>query len=169
VAPPEQVGKLSEDTLMKIAVAIALAPALFAAFSLPALAVEASYTVKSESTPDAVWAKVGDFCGIANWGLGLKCALSADGKTRTLTTQDGAVIVEQLESRDDAARSYSYTIVTPGPLPVANYHSKIAVSPAGSGSSIVWSGKFDAKGASDADAKKLFDGLYKTGAESLAK
>ena len=94
---------------------------------------------------------------------------SADGKIRTLTTQDGGVVVEQLDNRDDAARTYSYTIVTPGPLPVANYHSKIAVTEAGAGSSIVWSGKYDAKGASDADAKKIFDGLYKAGVDNLAK
>jgi len=149
--------------------ALACGAVLASAFSLPAVAVEASYTATSASSPDAVWAKIGDFCGISNWGLGLKCALSADGKTRTLTTQDGGVVVEHLDGRDDRARSYSYTILSAGPLPVANYHSKIAVSPAAAGSSITWSGQFDAKGASDADAKKIFDGLYKAGVDDLAK
>jgi hypothetical protein len=143
--------------------------ALLASFAFPALAVEASYTVASASTPDAVWAKVGDFCGIVNWGLGLKCALSEDAKTRTLTTADGGVVVEHLDSRDDAARTFTYTIISAGPLPVANYHSTISVKPAGAGSSIVWTGKFDAKGASDADAKKVMEGLYKAGADNLAK
>ena len=87
---------------------------------------------------------------------------------RTLTTTDGGVIVERLESRDDAGRTYSYTILS-GPLPVANYNSTIAVVPAGAGSSIVWSGKYDAKGASDADAKKVIDGIYKAGVDNLAK
>ena len=154
---------------MMKALALACGAVLASSISLPALAVEASYTATSASSPDAAWAKIGDFCGIGNWGLGLKCELSPDGKTRTLTTQDGGVVVEHLESRDEAARSYSYTIVSPGPLPVANYHSKIAVSPASAGSSITWSGKFDSKGASDADAKKLFDGLYKAGVDNLAK
>ncbi len=154
---------------MRKALALGCGAILSSSFSLPAFAVESSDTAASASSPDAVWAKIGDFCGIANWGLGLKCALSADGKIRTLTTQDGGVVVEQLDNRDDAARTYSYTIVTPGPLPVANYHSKIAVTPAGAGSSIVWSGKYDAKGASDADAKKIFDGLYKAGVDNLAK
>lgn len=157
------------NMLMRKALALGCGAILSSSFSLPAFAVELSYTAASASSPDAVWAKIGDFCGIANWGLGLKCALSADGKIRTLTTQDGGVVVEQLDNRDDAARTYSYTIVTPGPLPVANYHSKIAVTPAGAGSSIVWSGKYDAKGASDADAKKIFDGLYKAGVDNLAK
>ncbi len=122
----------------------------------------------STSSADAVWAKVGDFCAIGNWLPGLKRALSADGKTRTLTTEQGAIVVEHLESRDDAGRSYSYTVVS-GPLPVANYHSTLSVVPAGAGSSDVWTGKYNSKGASDADAQKVIDGIYKAGADSLAK
>jgi hypothetical protein len=152
---------------MKKALALAWGCTLLALSARSTLALESSYTATSASSADSVWAKVGDFCGVANWLPGLKCALSADGKTRTLTTDQGAVIVERLESRDDAARSYSYTIIG-GPLPVANYHSTITVFPAGAGSSIVWSGKYDAKGVSDADAKKVIDGIYK-GADNLAK
>ncbi len=130
--------------------------------------LNSSYKAESASSPDAVWAKVGDFCGIGKWLPGVTCSLSADGKTRTLKTNDGAVIVEHLESRDDKARSYTYTILS-GPLPVANYHSTLMVEPSGSGSVVVWTGKYDAKGASDADAKKVIDGIYKAGADSLAK
>ncbi len=142
---------------------------LVSSFAFPALAVESSYTAASASAPDAVWAKVGDFCGITNLLPGLKCALSEDGKVRTLTTPEGGVVVEHLDSRDDVARTYTYTIITAGPLPVANYHSTLSVQPAGAGSSIVWTGKYDAKGASDDEAKKVMDGIYKTGADNLAK
>ena len=100
-----------------------------------------------------------------NTGPGLKCALSEDGKVRTLTTPEGGVVVEHLDSRDDVARTYTYTIITAGPLPVAT----LSVQPAGAGSSIVWTGKYDAKGASDDEAKKVMDGIYKTGADNLAK
>jgi hypothetical protein len=153
---------------MKKALAVVFAGALLGSSSLAAFAVESSYAAKSASSADAVWAKVGDFCGIGHWLPGVTCALSADGKTRTLTTTEGAVVVEQLEARDDAARSYSYTIIS-GPLPVANYHSTISVQSAGAGSAIVWIGKYDAKGASDADAKKVIDGIYKAGVDNLAK
>ena len=153
---------------MKKALALACGGALLASFSHPAFAIKSKYTAASASSPDAVWAKVGDFCGISKWVPGLTCALSEDGKVRTLTTADGGVIVERLESRDDAGRTYSYTILS-GPLPVANYHSTIAVVPAGAGSSIVWTGKYDAKGASNSDAKKVMDGIYKAGADNLAK
>ena len=164
----EEAGTLGGITLMKKTLTAVCGGALIGSLAIPALAIESSYTVSSASSADAVWAKVGDFCGIKNFVPGLTCALSADGKTRTLTTAEGAVLVEQLEGRDDAARSYSYTIIS-GPLPVANYHSTISVKPTDSGSSIVWTGKYDAKGASDADAKNVIDGIYKAGADNLAK
>jgi hypothetical protein len=50
---------------------------------------------------------------------------------------------------------------------VANYHSTISVSPDGKGSSIKWAGAYAAKGAADADAKKVFDGIFESGEKAL--
>jgi hypothetical protein len=94
--------------------------------------------------------------------------LSDGGKTRTLSLKGGGTIVEKLVSRDDTAHSYTYQIVS-SPLPVSDYESTIKVLPEGSGSSIVWTGDYKAKGASDADAKKTIDGVYKAGVDALAK
>jgi hypothetical protein len=47
--------------------------------------------------------------------------------------------------------------------------STISVAAAGTGSTITWSGKYDAKGASDADAKKTMDGVYQGGVDQLVK
>jgi polyketide cyclase/dehydrase/lipid transport protein len=121
----------------------------------------------SSMSPDALWKKVGDFCGIAAWHPAIeKCVLSADGKQRTLWLKGGGSILEALEKWDDANRSYSYIILS-GPLPVANYHSTISVGADPKGSALKWTGKFDAKGAPDADAKKTMDGVYEAGAKSL--
>ena len=62
--------------------------------------------------------------------------------------------------------SYSYRIIE-SPLPVANYASTIAVEDEG-GTTIVWTGKFDAKGAPDADAIGVIEGIYQGGLDSLA-
>jgi len=135
----------------------------------PAAAVDSSIKGTSAASVDAVWTKVGDFCGIANWHPAIeKCALSADGKTRTLSLKGGGTIVEKLEKRDDAQHSYSYSIVE-GPLPVANYMSTISVAKDGAGAMITWNGHYDAKGASDADAKKTIDGVYQAGVDALVK
>ena len=132
-----------------------------------AFALDSGITMKSSMSPDALWKKVGDFCGIGEWHPAVeKCVLSADGKKRTLSLKGGGTLVEGLENVDSAGRTYTYTILS-GPLPVTNYHSTISVSPDPKGSSIKWVGKCDAKGPSDADAKKVIDGIYESGEKAL--
>ena len=136
---------------------------------LSAAAVEASYKATSSSSVDAVWTKVGNFCGIASWHPALAgCDLSADGKERTLTLKGGGTIVEDLVKWNDKGHSYTYTIKS-SPLPVAHYISTIAVKKHGKGSEIVWTGHFKAKGAPAAKAKGIITGIYKAGADALAQ
>jgi hypothetical protein len=135
--------------------------------SASALALDSSVTMPSSMSPDALWKKVGDFCGISAWHPAIeKCVLSTDGKQRTLSLKGGGTIIEALENWDDANRSYKYTILS-GPLPVANYHSTISVTGDAKGSALKWMGTYDAKGAPDADAKKTIDGVYDAGAKAL--
>ncbi len=146
---------------------ISVAAAAFLISTGAAFALESSLTMTSSMSPEALWKKIGDFCGIASWHPAIeKCVLSADGKQRTLSLKGGGTIVEALENLDDAGRTYTYTIVS-GPLPVADYHSTISVSSGPKGSSLKWVGKYDAKGASDADAKKVIDGIYEAGEKAL--
>jgi Polyketide cyclase / dehydrase and lipid transport len=154
---------------MKVLTGAAIAVSLLVLTAIPASALESSIKGSSTASAAAEWAKIGDFCGIGKWHPAIeKCVLSADGKQRTLSLKGGGTIVEKLEKRDDAAHSYTYSIVE-GPLPVANYMSTISVAAAGTGSTITWSGKYDAKGASDADAKKAIDGVYQGGVDQLVK
>jgi Polyketide cyclase / dehydrase and lipid transport len=145
-------------------ISVAAATFLFSAGS--AFALDSSVTMTSSMSPDDLWKKVGDFCGIANWHPAIeKCVLSADGKERTLSLKGGGTVVERLENLDSANRAYTYTIISG--LPAANYHSTISVSPDPKGSSLKWVGAYDAKGVSDAEAKKIFDGIYEAGEKSL--
>lgn len=136
-----------------------------------AFAVEARKRVESlEITPEKVWAVIGDFCGIANWHPAVaKCDLSEkDGKqVRTLTLQDGATIVEQLTEWNEENRSYTYTILE-SPLPVANYTATLSTkADDDGGAGIRWLGNFDAKGATDDEAKAVIEGIYEAGLNSL--
>ena len=134
---------------------------------LAAQALESSAKAASKLSANALWEKIGDFCGIGKWHPAIeKCELSADGKTRTLSLKGGGTIVEALVKMDPAARFYTYSIVS-GPLPVANYTSTISVAVDGAGSTVTWVGKYDAKGASDADAIKTIDGVYDAGLKAL--
>jgi hypothetical protein len=141
--------------------------ATLVASTMPVFALNSSVSMPSSLSPDALWKKVGDFCAIGSWHPAAeKCVLSADGKQRTISLKGGGTIVEALEKWDDARRRYSYTIVS-GPLPVANYHSTISVIRNAKGSALKWTGRYKAKGVSNADAKKVIDGIYEAGAKSL--
>ncbi len=114
--------------------------------STPALALSSRYTANSTLSPDALWAKVGDFCNIKTWLPAIdKCTLSNDGKTRTLGVKGGGTTVEDLISRDDSKRTYSYRAVSG--LPLDDYQSTIVVEPATGGSTLVWTGTYKAKGS----------------------
>jgi len=136
---------------------------------LAAHALESSAKASSKLSADALWAKVGNFCGIGKWHPAVeKCELSADGKTRTLSLKGGGTIVEALVKMDPAARSYTYSIVR-SPLPVDKYTSTISVAADGAGSIVTWVGKYDAKGAPDADAQKAIQGVYDSGLKALTQ
>ena len=68
-----------------------------------AFALESTVTVKSSMPPDAVWKKIGDFCGIKSWIPAVSgCVISADGKQRTVSLKNGGEVVERLDNWDDA-------------------------------------------------------------------
>src|SRR3974390_1202207 len=147
---------------------ISAAATTFLASTGAAFALDSSVTMTSSMSPDALGKKIGDFCGISNWHPAfVKCVLSADGKQRTLSIKGGGELFEALVNFDAANRTYTYTILSAGPLPVANYRSTISVSPDPKGSAVKWVGTYDAKGASDADAKKAIDGAYEAGLKAL--
>ncbi|MGB1526985.1 MAG: SRPBCC family protein, partial [Miltoncostaeaceae bacterium] len=55
---------------------------------------------------------------------------------RTLERADGAVVVEDLLTRDDDGMTYSYA-VTAG-LPLAEHEASFTVAPDGDGSRVIW-------------------------------
>jgi hypothetical protein len=142
------------------------------AIATTAQAVEMAAEKTSPQSIEVIWAKIGDFCGIAKWHPEIaKCALSPDKHTRTLTLRSGGTIVDHLVKWDDQTRSYTYTNIS-GPWPVTNYAATIAVQPAksGSGSVIHMNGHYTLKpGASDAETKKAIDSFYDDGLTALAR
>jgi hypothetical protein len=145
---------------------MALAAALATIAATPALAVEVTEATPVNAKPEKVWATIGGFCGIASWHPVIEgCALSTSGgkQLRTLTLKGGGTIVEEQLGRDDALMKYSYAIIE-SPLPVANYVATIQVEPSGSGGSkVTWTGQFEPKGASAAEAKGVIHGIYVKG------
>ena len=111
---------------------------------------------------------IGGFDSLPNWLPYIpKSELSDGGRVRRLANPNGEVIVERLEAFDDGGRSYSYSILQ-APFPVAGYLSTLRVLANGRGSRVEWSGKFTPKGVSEAEASRLFQGIFEDGLKALA-
>lgn len=123
---------------------------------------------KINASAEKVWALIGGFNDLDKWHPAIaKSEYDSSKKTRTLTTKDGAQIVEELLVATD--HSYSYRILS-GPLPVADYTSTLHVAPLNQTSSeITWMSEFQPKGASESEAQKVISGIYKDGFDNIEK
>ena len=108
--------------------------------------------------PDAVWAVVRDYHGLAAWMPGVD-SCTADGDDRVLEMM-GMVIRERLVRRDDDARVLVYAIADG--VPVERHEATITVSPDGDGTRVVWS--VDVEPDSMAE---LMGGIYAQSLEAL--
>ena len=120
-----------------------------------------------------VWDAIGGFNSLARWHPAVaKSEESKEGAAtvRRLTLRGGGEIVERLESKDDRARTYTYSIVA-GPLPVKGYSARLHVEASQDGTSctVEWSSTFEPAGASEPEAVKVIRGIYEAGFESLRR
>lgn len=93
-------------------------------------------TIDVVAPPDAAWALAGDPARVHEWFAPV-VSLEVDGDTRTATMGNGAVLVERVVDRDDAARRYSYEVVSgiPG---LTSHRATIRVDGRGGGSTVGW-------------------------------
>jgi dienelactone hydrolase len=147
---------------MRLTLALsAIAALIGSTASAPAL--ETSISATSSLSAGELWSKLGDFCAMPSWHPRVShCELSADGRTRTLRYYGiNTVAVETLDDRDDAGRAFAITTVST-PLPLAGYRTRVRVkagSDATSPASVLeLVSSYDAKGISDADARRIVSG-----------
>ncbi len=118
---------------------------------------------------DTVWRIIGGFNALPDWHPAIeKSELDEGGQVRTLGLVGGGAITERLDTHDDDARTYTYTI-TQSPLPVANYQATIKVTDEGDGCKVEWSSQFEPRGASEGEASEAIEGIYKAGFDNLRK
>lgn len=90
------------------------------------------------------------------------------GSVRRIVTKDGAQFTEELIAHDAATRRVEYRILA-SPAPVLDYRSTLSVRPSRNGSTVVWSSHFKVKpGVSEAEVKKMIEGIYRAGLDNLA-
>jgi len=130
---------------------------------------KAAAVIEIPVSADQVWQLVGGFNSLPDWlPLITKSELGEGGRLRHLQTADGGVVVERLQTFDNVARTYSYTIEQ-SPFPVSAYLSTLQVEAlTESSAKVTWSGVFTpAAGTTDAGVEALFAGVYKGGVEAL--
>jgi hypothetical protein len=137
--------------------------------SSPAWALKSMYRAESKLSPDELWAKVGDFCGVVKWVPPIQtCVMTPDKKLRTITVKGGGGdVVEREVARSETKRFYTFIIIKPGPFPLGKYRATMHVVPAPGGSAFIWSSTYTARGKSDAEVKASIDELYKSASENL--
>jgi hypothetical protein len=131
---------------------------------------QASASIRIPASPDVVWQLIGGFNSLPDWLPYIPSSeLSDGGRVRHLATPGGDVIVERLEAFDNAARSYTYSILQ-APFPVTGYRATLRVREVEGGreSLVDWSGEFTPVGVSDAEVSQLFEGIYRDGLQALA-
>ena len=129
----------------------------------------ASSVIEVSVSADQVWQLIGGFNTLPDWlPFIVKSEASDGGRVRHLQTADGGVVVERLQSFDNVARTYSYTIEQ-SPFPVSAYLATLQVEALTDASAkVTWSGVFTpAAGTTDAAVEELFAGVYSGGLEAL--
>ncbi|TVT89050.1 SRPBCC family protein [Pseudomonas sp. RGB] len=129
----------------------------------------ASSVIEVPVSADQVWQLIGGFNALPDWlPFIVKSEASDGGRVRHLQTADGGVVVERLQSFDNVARTYSYTIEQ-SPFPVSAYLATLQVEALTDESAkVTWSGVFTpAAGTTDAAVEELFAGVYSGGLEAL--
>jgi hypothetical protein len=132
-----------------------------------------SMSIRLNASADQVWKVLRDFNGLPVFVAAIKKSTmegSGVGAVRTLTFEGGGPpVVEKLEKLDDQAKTLSYSIIT-SPLPLRDYFSTMEVMDVGSGQcELKWYSTFEPKGAPEAEAVKVVEGVYAGGFEGLQK
>jgi uncharacterized protein YndB with AHSA1/START domain len=114
--------------------------------------------------PGTAWELAGDPVRIAEWFAPVE-SVSLEGDLRTARMANGAELVERLVDRDDAGRSYSYTVESgiPG---LTSHRATIRVEEAPGGCRVLWrqTATSDVEGY---DIEKRLAGVMQAGLEQL--
>jgi carbon monoxide dehydrogenase subunit G len=119
---------------------------------------EGTVDVTVDAPPDAVWAKVGDFGGVADFLPGID-SLRLEGDDRIIG-MFGMEIRERLLSRDDATRTITYSVIEG--VPVESHTATMTVESEGDGSKVTW-----AYDVTPDEMAPLFGDTYKAGLAAI--
>jgi len=113
-----------------------------------------------------VWAALSDFAGIKVGGPVTSFETEGEGVGMVRTIgMGGGTVVERLDEHDAARMVFAYCILNDDcPLPVSGYSARVQITDKGDGTcNVNWTGTFEPKGASEAEASQVVEGIYRGG------
>ena len=129
--------------------------------------------VKQVAAPvEAVWNQIANFSGIQAGGPIESVSYEGEGvgMVRTLGMGGGGSVVERLEVHNEAARRFTYAILNDdSPLPFTGYEATVQLGDNGDETTtVIWTGTFEPRGVSEADAVHTATGIYAGGIKATA-
>lgn len=135
-------------------------------------------SVQLKATPDAVWKKIIEPCGITKWNVEVTACDVVSDKQQTLTLKNGKKLLQEVDEIAMAEMTYSYRLsgeIDISALPVSSLHGKIKVTPDEEGSKVRWTARYyraftgnePPAGQDDESAKNAIDQFVKTGLNGL--
>ena len=163
---------------MKKLLKLALAGVAVLSFSAHADGRLNSYfSINIDANASRIWDVVKDFDGLDVWhpvfsGADYKSGSNNEvGAIRTLTIQDGPSFDEELLAWDGMARSFTYRVIDPAPLPVKNYQSTMTIMQLRPGvSNVTWTSSYENNSngdMADGEVIEFLNGVYKAGLEQV--
>lgn len=129
-----------------------------------------SETARLYTKASRVWETLGGFHTIAAWHPRVRSGREerhGTQKVRKLDLAADAPLVERLESHDDRAMRYDYTVMS-GPLPIREATGRLWITAERGGSCTVhWELRFAPAGVTRAEAIKAVQDYVRAGLESL--
>ncbi|MCP4965498.1 MAG: SRPBCC family protein [bacterium] len=116
-------------------------------------------SIEIAASPDRVWAVVGDVANISGW-LPFIEESKIEGEYRQCQSMAG-LLRERILARDDAGRTYDYTILD-APMEIEFIHATVAVTETADGARVDWSTLVTPDGLAEA-----FAPIYREGLENL--
>ena len=139
--------------------------------------VNSHQTVDIKASLQDIWDAVKDFDGLEDWhpmfsDAHIKSGANDEvGAIRTLTVKDGPSFDEELLSFNEVDRKFSYKVIDPAPLPIAEYVSVLEVVEGRRGvNTIVWRSSFlnNSEGKmNDDEVIEFINGAYRAGLDNL--
>lgn len=123
-----------------------------------------------DQNADAVWQRLGRFCGITEWqSLVASCLVEErkDGFYRVVMMKDNSAYTERLEYFSHPERAFQYAIVS-GPLPVTGYVSRLQILPVDEQRAmLVWQAWYDQPSHAAATVASNLEALYRNGIRGM--